>query len=122
MTSNKTDEELYDILYIHSEDYTHDAIEAAGEEFRRRKLDAPTPNIVAAVREKEESHLSWPLRILAFFVSSAIFFIPLLLAHRHFVEKGERRKASEWARWAIYGFVFYCVLGMLSRVLASTGY
>ncbi len=122
MTSNKTDEELYDILYIHSQDYTRDAIEAATEEFHRRKLDAPAPNIVAAVREKEESHLSWPLRILAFFVSSAFLFIPSLLAHRHFVEKGERRKASEWARCAIYGFIFYFILGVLSRVLASTGY
>lgn len=122
MTSNKTDEELYDILYIHPEDYTRAAIEAAGEEFSRRKLDAPTPNSVAEVREKEESHLSWPQRILAFFVSSAFLFIPSLLAHRHYVEKGERRKASEWVRWAIYGFIFYCVLGVLSRVLASTRY
>ena len=122
MTAIKTDEELYDILFIHPQDYTHDAIEAAGEEFRRRKLDAPAPKIVAAVREKEESHLSWTLRILAFFVSSAFLFVPLLLAHRHFVEKGERRKASEWTKWAIYGFVFYCILGVLSRVLASTGY
>jgi hypothetical protein len=38
--SNKTDEELYDILGAHSEDYIADAIEVAREEFERRKLDA----------------------------------------------------------------------------------
>ena len=40
--SNKSNEELYDILYAHSEDYTTDALEIAKEEFLGRKLDAPT--------------------------------------------------------------------------------
>lgn len=124
--SSKSDEDLYEILHSHSQDYMPETIEAARAEFSHRQLDAPTlSSIVEAaekVREKEEAHLRWPLRMLAFFVSSAIFFIPVLLAHRHYVEKGERRKAREWARWAIYGFVFYCVLGVLMRVLASKGY
>ena len=122
----KTDEELYDILHVHPHDYTSETIEAARREFDYRQLDAPRLSNVAAavekVREKEDARLSWPLRMLAFFVSTAILFIPVLLAHRHFVEKGEKRKAREWARWAFYGFLFYCVLGALIGVLASTGY
>lgn len=119
----KTDEELYDILFSHSQDYTQAAVEAARVEFSHRQLDAPTlssiEEIVEKVRENEEAPLSWSLRILAFFVSSAFVFIPVILAHRHFVEKGEKRKASDWAKWATYGFVFYCVLGLLIRVLSS---
>ncbi len=126
MMSGKTDEELYGILQVRSQDYTSETIEAARREFDLRQLDAPRLSNVAAavekVREKEEAHLSWPLRMLAFFVSTAILFIPVLLAHRYFVEKGEKRKAREWAKWALYGFLFYCALGVLLRVLASTGY
>jgi hypothetical protein len=126
MMSGKTDEELYDILQVHSLDYTPETIEAAREEFGHRQLDAPMLSSVAAAvdkaREKEDAHLSWPLRILAFFVSTAICFIPVLLAHRHFVEKGKKCKAREWAKWAFYGFLFYCVLGVLSWVLIAMGY
>jgi len=124
--SGKSNEDLYDILHSHSQDYMPETIEAAKAEFTQRQLDAPTLGSIVEssekVREKEEGHLSWPLRWLAFFVSSAIFFIPVLLAHRHFVEKGEKCKAREWARWAIYGFIFYCVLGAIRWVLISMRY
>jgi hypothetical protein len=124
--SGKTDEELYDILYAHSQDFTQNTIEAAKAEFSHRQLDTTKLSSLSAVaetvREKENAHLSWPLRILAFFVSSAIVFIPAILAHRHYTEKGEKRKAREWVRWAAYGFVFYCLLGVLSRALTSRGY
>ena len=118
---SKTDEELYSLLHLHSQDYTLEATNAASEEFSRRQPDAPTISRVVAAAEKREKDqkapLSWGLRAAAFFVSSAFLFIPVLLAHRHFVEKGERRKAREWARAAIYGFVFYCALGILIRLL-----
>jgi hypothetical protein len=126
MMSGKTDQELYDILHAHSQDYTPEAIEVAKEEFHHRQLDATTISTVATAvekaREKEDAHLSNPLRVLAFIISTVGFFIPVLLANRHFVEKGERRKAQEWARWAIYGFVFYFALGLLSWLLTSMGY
>ncbi len=103
-----------------------ETIEAARAEFSRRQLGESSLSDVVAfaekAREKEEAHLSWRLKMLAFFVSSAILFIPVLLAHRHFVENGERCKAREWARWAIYGFIFYCTLGVLVRVVTSMGY
>lgn len=123
--SIKSAQDLYDIVHFHSQDYLPETIEAAHSELSRRQLDAPTlSSIVEAAekeREKEEAHLSWPLKILAFFISTAILFIPVLWAYTHFVEKGERRKAREWARWAIYGFVFYCVIGLLLRMLAPKG-
>src|ERR1035437_9968351 len=86
--SSKGDEELYDILSGHSQDYTADTVEAARLEFGRRALDVPTLDAIAATvgraREREDAQLGWGLRIVAFFVSSAIVFIPVILAHRHF--------------------------------------
>jgi hypothetical protein len=121
--SSKSDEDLYDILFIHSQDYTRDTIEAAGEEFRRRNLDAPAHSDVVAdikkVRETEEAHLSQTDKALAFVFSTVFVGVPALLAHRHFIEKGEKTKAREWAKWALFGFLFYCVLGVLIRVLTS---
>ena len=114
--SNKTDEELHDILYAHSGDYTADAVEIAKEEFRCRKLDAPTLRSFGAAveeqRRREEASLEWPLRIVAFFFSTLFFGIPVILAHRHFVEQGARHKAREWGRWGLFGFVFYFTLSV----------
>jgi hypothetical protein len=118
--ANKTDEELYDVLYGHSGDYTLDAIEAAKQEFNSRNLNAPTLNTIStAVAERkqtEEQSLEWGYRILAFFISTLMLGIPVLLAHRHYVEKGAKRKAREWGRWALFGFVFYIVLGIVRTV------
>ena len=50
----KTDEELYILLHVHSQDYAPEAIEAAREEFSQRQLDGPAMNSIriAAVAEK----------------------------------------------------------------------
>lgn len=115
--SKKTDEELLVILSAYSNDYTPGAIEIAREELGRRKLDAPTLQCLATNIEEQqrqqEAPLGWPLRIVAFFVTTACFAIPAVLAHRHFVEKGAKRKAREWGRWALYGFIFYLALGVV---------
>ena len=119
--ANKTDEELYDVLHGHPNDYTADAVEAAKQEFASRDLTAPTlSNLSTAVEAQmrvEDAPLEWPLRILAFFISPLFFFIPVLLAHRHYVEKGARRKAREWARWGLFGLLFYFFLSVLRFVL-----
>lgn len=124
--SNKTNEELYEILYAHSGDYTPDAIEIAEEEFRRRKLDAPELNSLGAaaenLRAQEDAPLGWPLRIVAFFFSTAFFGIPVILAHRHYVEQGSRRKAREWGRWGLFGLAFYVTLFVLRLLLPSIGF
>lgn len=124
MMASKTDQELYGVLYSHPEEYTAEAIEVAKQEFSSRKLDALTLTslsiAVEAQKDNEEARLGWRLRIVAFFISTLFFGIPVILAHRHFVEKGARRKAREWARWGLYGFVFYVVLGILMRLLLSS--
>src|SRR5437879_2560350 len=98
--ANKTDEELYDVVYGHSSDYTPNAVEIAKLEFSSRNLDAPTVSslstAVAGQKQAEEAPLGWGYRILAFFTSTIFFGIPVILAHRHYVEKGARHKAREW--------------------------
>lgn len=48
----KTDEELYLLLRVHSQDYAPVAIKAASEEFSQRQLDEPTMHRIMAVAEK----------------------------------------------------------------------
>jgi len=119
----KSDEELYDVLYGHAADYTADAVEIAKQEFNARHLDAPAlANLATGVEQKaalDEAPLGWPLRVVAFFTSTMFFFIPLMLAHRHYVECGARRKARDWARWAWLGFAFYVLAGISIRVLSE---
>lgn len=123
LMSSKTDEELYDILFIHSQDYTRDATESAGAEFRRRNSETPPPSSVAAdvekVRAREEAHLSRTHKAVAFVFSTVFVGVPVFLAHRHFVEKGEKTKAREWVKWAWIGCLFYIVLGIFTRMLTS---
>lgn len=76
----KADDELYATLYIHSNEYTPEAINAARAEFDRRQLAAPTANTVAAdierVQQQQQTPLSVPLRVVAFLVSSGILLHP----------------------------------------------
>lgn len=120
--ARKSDEELYDVVHAHSVDYTGDAIEAAQQELRSRNLDASKLSKVGtAVAEKlrqEKAPLEWRLRIKAFFISPVFLFIPTLLAHRRYIERGEKRKARDWARWAGFGFAFYVLAVIIIRVLS----
>jgi hypothetical protein len=119
--ANKTDEQLYDVLHGHPGDYTADAIEAAKQEFASRDLTSPAltslSTAVEAQKQVEEAPLEWPLRIVAFFVSTVALGIPVIVAHRHYVEKGATRKAREWARWGLFGFLFYFVVSVLRFML-----
>jgi len=119
--SSKTDEELHDILYAHSGDYTADALDIAKEEFLGRKIDARTLSSLGTaaeeLRRQEEARLGWPLRIVAFFFSTLLFGIPVMLAHRHFVEKGARRKARDWGRWGLFGLAFYVALFIIRVIV-----
>jgi hypothetical protein len=119
--ASKTDDELYDVVYGHPGDYMPEAIAAANLEFSSRKLDGPAistlKSTATANKQIQEAQLRWSYRILAFFVSTIFFGIPVILAHRHFVEKGARRKAREWARWALFGFFFYLAISVMIRYL-----
>lgn len=48
----KTDEELYLLLRVHSQDYSLQALSVASEEFQRRRLDAETISRIVASAEK----------------------------------------------------------------------
>lgn len=121
--ATKTDEELYDVVSAHSADYTQEALEAAKAELASRNLDAPSlvhlDNSVAEKIRLEQEPLEWRRRITAFFISPMLLFIPTLLGHRRYVERGEKRKAREWARCAWLGFGFYVLLAMLGRLLGD---
>jgi hypothetical protein len=121
--SRKSDSELYDMLHVHSSDYTADALEIARGEFVTRKMEAPALSDLAAagakLRRNEEAPLEWGLRMVAFFVSTAFLGIPVLLAHRRYVEQGAKRKARDWARWALFGFIFYFALSISTLLLPS---
>lgn len=122
---NKSDEELFDIFQVHTQDWIPEAVQAARDEFNSRGLDEPKLIGIAAsteqTRKREDARLGWFPRLLAFFISTLFLCIPVLLAHRHFVEKGEKRKAKDWAKWAFYGFLFYLGLAMIGWTLTSIG-
>jgi hypothetical protein len=83
--ANKTDEELYDVLHGHSDDYTGDAIDAAKQEFASRNLTAPTLSTLSAAVEAQKrgdeaplvSYANSPRRIGAFWPVSAAFILAI---------------------------------------------
>jgi hypothetical protein len=112
--AGKSDGELYDIACIHSADYSSAAVEIANEERRRRSLDDPLLSRLANAAEeewkREHARLGWPLRTVAFFITTVGIGIPAMIAYRRFVNVGYRRKAHEWIEWGFFGFVFYATL------------
>jgi hypothetical protein len=121
---SKTNEELYDVLYVHSIDYTPEALEIAKREFLARGVDADTLTRLSSAAEvlqrhvqaREEAPLDGYLKVVAFLFSPLFLGLPMLLAFRHYAERGARRKAREWGRWAIGGFVFYLILGIVTSL------
>lgn len=92
MMRAKTDEELYLILRVHSQDYTSETLKAASEEFGRRKLDDATTSRIMTAAEQElegkiestrpvqkpmsdakETAAGWGCLILLCFVGYAIY-------------------------------------------------
>ena len=51
---SKTDEELYLLLHVHSQDYTPEAVKAASEEFSNRQPDGATMNRIRMVAVDEK--------------------------------------------------------------------
>lgn len=121
---SKTNEELYDVLYVHSRDYTSEALEIAKREFLARGVDADNLTQLSSaadalqrdVQAREEAPLDAYLKVVAFSFSPLFLGLPMLLAFRHYAERGARRKAREWGRWAIGGFVFYLIMGILTSL------
>ena len=121
---SKTNEELHDVLYVHSRDYTPEALEIAKKEFLARGVDADNLTQLSSaadvrqrhVQVQEQAPLEGYLKVVAFFFSPLFLGLPMLLAFRHYAERGARRKAREWGRWAIGGFVFYLIMGILTSL------
>ena len=121
--SKKSDEELYDILYVHRSDYTTETIELAREQFRAREIKEPMladfADAGSRAIEQEDAPLNWPLKMCAFLFSTVFLGIPAMLAHRRYIDAGNKRKAREWARWALFGLAFYLTLGFMAGMLAN---
>ena len=121
----KTDEELYDVLYVHSGNYTPEAIEIAQKEFLARRVDADTLTQFSSAAKvlqrqeqaNEEAPLDGSLKIVAFIVSGLFLGIPALLVYNRYVARGARRKAHEWGTCALAGFVLFVVLPLLLKIM-----
>lgn len=122
--SSKSYEELYDIAYMHPQDYASLIVEIAKEEVRGRNLDIPRLGILASAAEEqlrqEQAHLRWPSRILAFFFTTLGVGVPLIVAYRHFVTQGAKCKAREWEHWGLLGLWFYIGMVGLWYLLSAT--
>jgi hypothetical protein len=115
---SKTNEELYDVVYVHSTDYTPEALEIAKREFIARGVDAHTLTQLSSAADLRQEHeqaqeqapLEGYLKVVAFFFSTMFLGIPVLLAYNYYYERGARRKAREWVRWAAGGFFFFFIV------------
>ena len=121
--SNKSDDELCDILYVHREEFEAEAVRAAQDELERRGLNAETLTRLRGIAEEhkkfENDRLGWRFRLVAFFISTVALGIPAILAHRHYTELGARGKARDWSRWALFGFMFYLAIGVVFRMISQ---
>ena len=125
--SSKTNEQLYDVLHVHSADYTPEALEIAKREFLARGVDAHTLTQLSSAADvlqkqeqaQEQAPLEGYLKAVAFLSSTFCLGIPVLLAYNHYVARGARRKASEWLRWAAGGFFFFVIIPVLLALIGG---
>jgi hypothetical protein len=82
------------------------------------RLVSSLSTAVEEQKQREEAPLEWGYRILAFFISTIFFWIPVILAHRYYVEKGADARHAIGGRWAIYGLLFYVALGVLKFLIS----
>ena len=114
----KSDAELYD-MFAHEQDYLPEALAAARQEFGKRnlipeqvaQLDAVVQSQTAAEGAKAEERLSWPMRILIFFLCAGIAGAMLAV---YYESKGYKKKATDC--WVTLGIIVavHVVLGVLT--------
>lgn len=126
--TERSDEELYEIVHFGSEDgFVPDAIKAAKNDFNQRNLDSEQEvEIAHAIENKHqqkkllaEKPLSWPARI-AFFILP-LGFLPifiLAIVAASLESKGYGRKSSEAYRWMGVGVAFWIGLGIALFILS----
>ena len=119
--SERTDEQLIEIVKRKREEYQPEALEAADAEFSRRDLSADAVVEAEQVlsgratqeRQKAEAPLGGIWKVLAFLFPGFIFFLALLLLRA----EGRQRQSRELGRWTLYGIAFYIVLFILIKSL-----
>ena len=111
--SERTDEQLIDIVTRKRDEYQPEALLAADEEFKRRSLTHEVlveaeQNLAvrsAVTEEKANAPLDVPWKILAFLFPGFVFLLVSLLMR----SDGFERRSWELGRWTLYGVAFYVV-------------
>lgn len=113
----RTDEDLYEMLFLHREDWTPEALAIAEEEWKRRDLTPEKLAIVQAICEErhrqrvgtKDQHLSTAPKVF-FFIFNFFFalgLLQLLIAHTLYKSNGYERKFKESILWMAFGSTFY---------------
>lgn len=119
--SERSDEQLIEIVTRQRNDYQPQALEAAEKELERRNLsteilrgaDQRIAQKNEAVAEKANKPLGPVPKALAFLFPGFIFFLAMLL----FKADGYDRRSRELGRWTLYGVGFYLALIALIKIL-----
>jgi hypothetical protein len=115
--SERTDEQLVEIVSRKRHEYQPEALLAADEEFRKRHLSADVleeADLAIAAREAQakeraEDPLGGIWKGLAFLFPGVIFFLAMLILKAD----GRERQSRELGRWTLYGIAFYIILIVL---------
>jgi hypothetical protein len=120
---SRSDDQLYEMLYIHREDWTPEALEVADQEWKSRNLDAGKLKEVQAIaveteREKAaiaDEPLSLPQKVTFFLFNYAFCLgvVQIVTADVVFKSRGYDRKFRDCLWWMLYGWLFYTFVGLL---------
>jgi len=126
---SRTDEDLYEMLYVHREDWTPEALAIAEREWNRRALTPERVAIVQSVgserKQQREGVKDEPLStnaMVLFFVfnfACGLGLLQLLMADSFYRSNGYERKFSDAVKSMAYGFAFYLAVALILRLLMS---
>lgn len=117
--SERTDEELINILFVCRNDYQPEAIEAAEYEFHKRNISLDTIEAVKKelcnVKDKKAAKANMSLqtywKVLAFLFPGIMNLFFALI----FTAEGYEKRTRDMWRWTIYGILFYLLMLMIIR-------
>lgn len=115
--SERTDEQLIEIVTRKRHEYQPGALDAADAEFKRRALplelmvrvDNEVTERDAVVAARSSAPLSVGWKILSFFFPGLVVFFAVLFLKAN----GRDRQAGELGRWALFGIGFYLLLAAI---------
>lgn len=119
-TQARSDDQLYEMLFLHRDDWTPEALEIAEQEWIGRNLDAEKlRNAQAIAAERENNRLALaeePLSTaqkVTFFIFNYTFclgIVQAVIADIVFKDRGYDRKFRDCFKWMGYGFLSYCLI------------